>query len=810
MSLQKALTKPAASNHYKGTLFASQVRKAEEQFKISLHDLDIHVNSNRPSMYKADAMAQGTRIDLSPNHDDDFNHELIHVLQFKQGRIPTTDRTYGVARNSNPVLEQEANFNSLCFHSLQHTPNISNEDAPIMLKSTHKLYTEFIALGVTDIKLLALVDHYDAIINTDETKREQLQYLQLIMADLESASDLANVQQLKALILREVSFVTKQNFAIITKAAKPATTLKQKTTSCITNPRLDKLIDVYDTHILEEDIDLSISRILQMIRICKGFEDSTNKIEIIKILDEELTSLLTQKSSVPSRTTDTDDALDPYKTLNKGLYWKALETQDSKLTNKTAKEKIIVLSTQHLDYLKKLHTDHATSTSADFDSLSTRIVELIKHDCKLVHYSHDPRITVLESNDRLREGGMFQSYIDPNETTVDTVGADKSQDFDKKGISNTGFAFCFLETEEDYGRKSRFGNYRYSLNLSDNLTMLTNAWAITYDMLEMFNQNKSDPTKFSYHTVPLLEDSTDTKISRTAKFSDDDSASTLTGHFLTEYTNIHTTTEDDLLYMCSFLNFQNAENRQVVLGKSASNFAIPDKLCTNFLYGNDIIEGIAARAAMEILIAKSKFNAEIPADAKLKAYIEQVVFKMQIMIPQRILPKFQGKVVPDSTSPKQIKIDQLHELQFSRESAVKELEIYNEGSEKQAVFITKAKINPLATKYGDEPTFFTCLKHKGISDETIAEFRALPKKDRGNEDISKTISLDTVESFAKFAHLSIIVYIHAQTGAPNIDNSFPVIYDCGNKDKFPIKLVLLLPMIRSEIDNPIGIYMNVL
>lgn len=800
---------PLEMKRYNGTLFAAQVHKAEEQSNISLHDLDIHVNSNRPSMYKADAMAQGTRIDLSPNHDDDFNHELIHVLQFKQGRIPTTDRTYGVARNSNPVLEQEANFNSLCFHSLQHTPNISNEDAPIMLKSTHILTTEFTALGVTDLTLLTLVNHYDAIINTDETKREQLQYLQLIMDNLESKPTLANVQQLKALILREVSFVTKQNLTIITKANSPTETLKHKTRYLITGSRLNKLIDEFDSHIHKEDIDQSISRVKYMIKVCKEKNFILRIFGPLKVLKAELTSLNNQKLAAHKYTTITSDAESPYNTLNRGLYWKALETQDASLIGKTAKEKIIKLSKKHLEYIRKTYLTKTRKNLIEYKKLLTEIERWIKANCMLVHYSHDPTLSVLESNDRLRESGMLQSYIDPKKVTTGTVGADKSQNFDKLGISNAGFAFCFLETEEVHGRKSRFGNHRYSLTVRAALPMLSNAWAITYDLLEMFNVDQTDPTKYSYHTVPLLEDSAHTEISRTAKFPDGYSASTLTGHFATDFTSIPKTTADNLFYKLIFLNFQNAENRRVVLENPTSNIIIPDNLCTNFLYGYDIIKGVAARVAMEMLIAKHKLDAAIPSDkdALIRKYITQVVFKMQIMIPHKILPKYLSEIILDSNKPK---IDHHHELQFSEESAVKELEIYNEGFEKQAVFITKAKINPLATKYGDEPTFFTCLKHEGISDETIAEFRALPKKDRGNEDISKTISLDTVESFAKFAHLSIIVYIHAQTGAPNIDNSFPVIYDYGNEDKFPIKLVLLLPMIRSDVDNPIGIYMNVI
>jgi hypothetical protein len=76
---------------------------------ISLNDVTVHRNSNKPAQLQAHAYAQGTNIHLGPGQEKHLPHEAWHVVQQKQGRVQATTQGYGnVPINDNPSLEREA------------------------------------------------------------------------------------------------------------------------------------------------------------------------------------------------------------------------------------------------------------------------------------------------------------------------------------------------------------------------------------------------------------------------------------------------------------------------------------------------------------------------------------------------------------------------------------------------------------------------------------------------------------------------------------------------------------------------------
>lgn len=76
---------------------------------ISLNDVTVHRNSNKPAQLQAHAYAQGTDIHLGPGQDKHLPHEAWHVVQQKQGRVQATTQGNGnVPINDNPSLEREA------------------------------------------------------------------------------------------------------------------------------------------------------------------------------------------------------------------------------------------------------------------------------------------------------------------------------------------------------------------------------------------------------------------------------------------------------------------------------------------------------------------------------------------------------------------------------------------------------------------------------------------------------------------------------------------------------------------------------
>lgn len=76
---------------------------------LSMDDVRVHRNSDKPAQLSAHAYAQGTDIHLAPGQEKHLPHEAWHVVQQKQGRVRPTSMLNGtVAINDNPGLEGEA------------------------------------------------------------------------------------------------------------------------------------------------------------------------------------------------------------------------------------------------------------------------------------------------------------------------------------------------------------------------------------------------------------------------------------------------------------------------------------------------------------------------------------------------------------------------------------------------------------------------------------------------------------------------------------------------------------------------------
>ncbi|MEM8999765.1 MAG: DUF4157 domain-containing protein [Bacteroidota bacterium] len=76
---------------------------------MSLDDVKVHRNSDKPAQLQAHAYAQGTDIHLAPGQEKHLPHEAWHVVQQKQGRVkPTMQMKGGVNVNDDKGLEKEA------------------------------------------------------------------------------------------------------------------------------------------------------------------------------------------------------------------------------------------------------------------------------------------------------------------------------------------------------------------------------------------------------------------------------------------------------------------------------------------------------------------------------------------------------------------------------------------------------------------------------------------------------------------------------------------------------------------------------
>lgn len=75
---------------------------------LSLDDVRVHRNSDKPAQLGAHAYAQGSDIHLAPGQNHHLPHEAWHVVQQKQGRVRPTLRANDTSINDDPALEREA------------------------------------------------------------------------------------------------------------------------------------------------------------------------------------------------------------------------------------------------------------------------------------------------------------------------------------------------------------------------------------------------------------------------------------------------------------------------------------------------------------------------------------------------------------------------------------------------------------------------------------------------------------------------------------------------------------------------------
>ena len=82
--------------------------KVEKVSGLSLKDVNIVFNSDKPKKLNAHAFTQGTNVWIGPGKEKYLEHELKHVVQQKEGRVPFKKNDYGYPIVQRNDLELEA------------------------------------------------------------------------------------------------------------------------------------------------------------------------------------------------------------------------------------------------------------------------------------------------------------------------------------------------------------------------------------------------------------------------------------------------------------------------------------------------------------------------------------------------------------------------------------------------------------------------------------------------------------------------------------------------------------------------------
>ena len=94
---------------------------------LSLDDVEVHRDSDRPAQVGALAYTQGAEIHIAPGQEQHLAHEVWHAVQQKQGRVKPTLQAKGLPVNDDDALEREADSMPARLPPVRTTPGMANQ-----------------------------------------------------------------------------------------------------------------------------------------------------------------------------------------------------------------------------------------------------------------------------------------------------------------------------------------------------------------------------------------------------------------------------------------------------------------------------------------------------------------------------------------------------------------------------------------------------------------------------------------------------------------------------------------------------------
>lgn len=137
---------------------------------FNLDNVRVHRNSAKPAVVNAHAYAQGFDIHLAPGQESHLPHELGHVVQQLQGRVPVTTSVNGKPVNNNPALEHEADIMGARALQLQAMPCVELENRPATLLPSVQAPGDIMQLGGHEDVLVANKEKVKKRVEATEAK----------------------------------------------------------------------------------------------------------------------------------------------------------------------------------------------------------------------------------------------------------------------------------------------------------------------------------------------------------------------------------------------------------------------------------------------------------------------------------------------------------------------------------------------------------------------------------------------------------------------------------------------------------------
>ena len=169
---------------------------------MSLSDVKVHRNSNKPAQLQAHAYAQGTDIHLGPGQEKHLPHELGHVVQQKEGRVKPTVQLKGkININDDSGLEKEADVLGQKANSVGKTTEKGSEVGVVQQKGQEVLQGKFTQGSLPQFSKtqpIQLVDDGKAAAAKNNVTKEQIDEVRPLkdkpLEEIKAATGLTNEQ----------------------------------------------------------------------------------------------------------------------------------------------------------------------------------------------------------------------------------------------------------------------------------------------------------------------------------------------------------------------------------------------------------------------------------------------------------------------------------------------------------------------------------------------------------------------------------------------------------------------------------------
>lgn len=304
---------------------------------------------------------------------------------------------------------------------------------------------------------------------------------------------------------------------------------------------------------------------------------------------------------------------------------------------------IQALSRHHREQLSPMSGPHL---SQDFFRLFYQVKKILLQEGMLSHYTHNPNLAVLHSTDYLRANQVLGRERLAKSAKVDeTETVSKSQDVDAAVFRNTGFVFFFLENKGSSHRQTDFGEYRYTVPLSTQPAILSDAWAILHDMAGQPMSGRA-----IRHAAPASppEGGGQRQVANITRriferVDSIDAAIDLSEQLQPSLAPYLDPAASLFNMLTMFLPTAEQKIRLQTPDGEQHDTEIQDHLSGNFLQGADIIDGIALRIAHELFTLQEanaeEFNAVMSGSDAFWDYVSGAVHDVQIMVPHDVLPE---------------------------------------------------------------------------------------------------------------------------------------------------------------------------